>query len=69
MIKNKEELAAQIEMEKFHQQYLKLLAKFPKVTLAGDMNGDINAITYFGEGLGTKHVQRRLPSFVAVEAK
>ena len=67
-MKNKQE-AAEKEIEKFQHQYLKLMAKFPRMTLTGDTNGNIIVYTYFGEGLGTKHVQRRLPSFVAVEAK
>lgn len=62
-MKNKQEAEALKKFKKFEAQYLKLLSKFPEVTLSGDTNGNIRSTMYFGEG-GVKFLQSRLPSFV-----
>lgn len=66
-MKNNQEDAALKRFRKFEAQYLKLLAKFPEVTLSGDTNGNIRSTMYFGDG-GVKFLQARLPSFVTSPA-
>jgi hypothetical protein len=63
MIKNKEEIAAQKQLEKFQKAYTKLLAKFPNVSVYGDRDGDPIATIRYGEGYGEKFIELSLPSY------
>ena len=62
-VEDRNKIQAQKRMEKFKSKYLKLLAEFPEVTLSGDMNGHIQANSYFGSFAG-HYVYTTLPSYV-----
>jgi hypothetical protein len=63
MMKNKEEIAAQKQIEKFQKAYSKLLAKFPNVSVYGNRDGDPFANIRYGAGYGEKFIEKRLPCY------
>lgn len=65
---DRNKIQAQKRMEKFKAKYLKLLAEFPEVTLSGDMNGHIQANSYYGN-VGGQYAYTTLPSYVVPETK
>ena len=65
MIKN--ELKALKRMDRFKRDYLKLMAKYPEVTVRGDYNGHLVADIWYDNRLGRAPIKTSLPSYVKAE--
>jgi hypothetical protein len=60
---NTAETEAQKKLTKFDKEFSKLLAKYPEILVAGDMNGGIVASITPNEPYA-KSLELKLPSFV-----
>ena len=63
MIKNAKKSEAEKQLIKFNKEFSKLLAKYPEILVAGDMNGGIEASLTPNEPYA-KTLTTKLPSFV-----